>query len=46
MNSVLGEYKRLKKLARVMEGKLGPETIRFFLEKVDEETLGLLEVSP
>ena len=46
MGSVFGEYKRLKKLAKVMEGKLGPETIRSFLERVDEETLGLLQVSP
>ena len=46
MKNIFQEYKRLKKLARATEGKLGSETITSFLARIDNETLGKLQVSP
>jgi hypothetical protein len=46
MKNIFQEYKRLKKLARATEGKLGSETITSFLARIDTETLGKLQVSP
>jgi hypothetical protein len=45
MRSIFKEYKRLKKLAQITEGKLGQETIQAFLDKVDEQALERLKVS-
>jgi hypothetical protein len=45
MKSVFKSYKRLKKLAQITEGKLGQETIRAFLARVDEEVLAKFKVS-
>jgi len=44
MDKLFREYKRIKKLARVMEGKLRPKVINEFLEVIDEEVIARLNV--
>jgi hypothetical protein len=41
----LNEYRRLKKLARVMDGKLSQETISYFMELMDDQVMKDLKVS-
>ncbi len=44
MDKLFREYRRLKKLAKIMEGKLRPDVINGFLEVIDEEVLVKLDV--